>query len=54
MALGWASKAADNRQRTRDAIAAKVAKLGLKTRYYNPDVHKAAFAVPEFVRQLIG
>ncbi|NLY29873.1 MAG: polyamine aminopropyltransferase [Firmicutes bacterium] len=25
----------------------------LKTRYYNADVHKAAFALPEFVRQLV-
>jgi spermidine synthase len=54
MALGWASKAADNRHRARDEIAAKVARIGLKTRYYNPDIHKAAFAVPEFVRQLIA
>ena len=53
MALGWASKSAENRHRSRDAIAAKVERLGLKTRYYNPDIHKAAFAVPEFVRQLI-
>lgn len=29
-------------------------KLNLRTKYYNDDVHRAAFALPQFVRKLIG
>ena len=28
-------------------------RLKLKTRYYNAEVHKAAFALPQFVKELI-
>ncbi len=52
IALGWASDAperrgalADLEQRHRDS--------GLETRYYAPDVHVAAFALPPQVRKLL-
>jgi spermidine synthase len=27
---------------------------GIKTRYYNPDIHVAAFALPQYVLEAVG
>jgi spermidine synthase len=35
------------------AIADPVRAAGLETRYYTPDVHRAAFALPRFVQELL-
>ena len=54
MALSWAGKG--KRLGTPAGIArAKAAfrRLKLKTDYYNPDMHAAAFALPEWVKQLV-
>ncbi len=32
----------------------KFDRLNLKTRYYNDSTHRAAFALPEFVREIVG
>jgi spermidine synthase len=53
MALGWASKDAGHRHRPVAEIAARAAEAGLVTRYYTPDLHKAAFAVPAFIQNLL-
>lgn len=29
-------------------------KLGLETKYYNTELHKGAFALPNYVKKLIG
>ena len=29
-------------------------KLGLETKYYNTELHKGAFALPNYVKELIG
>ena len=52
MAMGWAT---DGDARAVDAatLAARVAEIGLETRYYTPDVHKAAFALPGYVSALM-
>ncbi len=53
MALGWASDAVALRQTPLAVLHDRVAALGLETRYYSPEVHKAAFALPPFVAELI-
>lgn len=53
MALGWASKGLDLTQPDRAEIVARHARLGVDTRYYNPDIHLAALALPSFVRSLM-
>lgn len=35
------------------AIAARMARVGMRTRYYTPDVHGAAFALPAFLARLL-
>jgi spermidine synthase len=53
MAFGWASDDMEARRQPQAAIAERFAKAGLKTRYYNPDIHVAAFALPNYVRALM-
>jgi spermidine synthase len=37
-----------------DFDAARVLRSGIDFKYYNPDVHRAAFALPEFARKALG
>jgi spermidine synthase len=53
MALGWASKGLDLSKPNLGEIAERYAKLGVETRYYNPDIHLAAMALPNYVRALM-
>jgi spermidine synthase len=52
MAMGWASKDRKLRQASVKAIAARYKKAGsFKTRYWTPEVHVAAFALPRFIEE---
>ncbi|MCG8562307.1 MAG: polyamine aminopropyltransferase, partial [Hyphomicrobiales bacterium] len=53
MSFGWASDDPDLRQRDQATLSARFATAGLATRYYAPDVHMAAFALPGYVRALV-
>ena len=53
MSFGWASDDPDLRQRDQATLSARFAAAGLATRYYAPDVHTAAFALPGYVRALV-
>lgn len=53
MALGWATDDAGLRRLDMDTIAARWAKAGIRTRYYNPETHAAAFALPTYIRELL-
>ena len=54
MAFGWASDDLEARRQPQAVIADRFAKSGLSTRYYNADVHVAAFALPNYVRVLMA
>jgi spermidine synthase len=54
MALGWASDDAALRQQSVETIQARFDALGIDTQYYNPAIHVAAFALPNFMLKLIG
>ena len=53
MALGWASKSARPQAEPVDVIRARFAAANISTRYYTPEIHKASFALPRFVLDLI-
>ena len=53
MALGWGSKSAAARAVDLDVVQARFAATGIETRYYTPEVHKAAFALPRYVQALM-
>jgi len=56
MALSWAGKGKNARLGTPSGIkkaAAAYKKAKLKTDYYNPAVHAACFALPEWIKRLV-
>lgn len=54
MTFGWASDNAALRQQSVADIAGRFAKAGLKTRYYNPEIHVGSFALPQFMRDTMA
>lgn len=52
MAFGWATQDEAHRQITNDVLTKRFNEAGLSTRYYTPDVHKAAFALPQYIAEL--
>jgi spermidine synthase len=54
MSFGWASDNAKPRHHKRRKIAKRYERAGsFPTRYWRPDVHVAAFALPTYVRELV-
>ncbi|SET21660.1 polyamine aminopropyltransferase [Oceanicella actignis] len=52
MAMGWGTDG-DARNVGLDELTARFERAGLETRYYTPEVHKAAFALPRYVQSLM-
>jgi spermidine synthase len=54
MAMGWATDNKALRKTPLATIAARYKKAGsFKTKYWTPEVHKAAFALPRFIADLV-
>ena len=54
MSYGWATDDAGARRLRLDAIERRYADAGaFPTRYWRPDVHVAAFALPNYIRELV-
>lgn len=53
MSLAWATDDESLRKQTVEQIQARVDAAGFETRYYNADMHVAAFALPNYVRKLM-
>ena len=53
MAMGWASDDISLRQVSETVLRSRYGAVGLKTRYYTPSVHKAAFALPAFIEEIV-
>ena len=49
MTLGWASDNPDLRNQAATVLQERFDAQGFETRYYTPDVHAAAFALPKFI-----
>jgi len=54
MAFGWASDDAALRRVSVEALEDRLAEAGIATRYYTPEVHMAAFALPPYIEELLG
>ena len=54
MLFGWATEDASLRAVAVETLRERHAASGIRTRYYNPEVHVASFALPEYVRELVG
>jgi len=53
MTLGWGTDDMSLRRQDPAAIAERYAAAGIETRYYNPDIHFGAFALPNYVTALM-
>jgi spermidine synthase len=53
MALGWGTDNAGLRDVDASVIEKRYREAGLKTRYYTPELHKAAFALPAFIGDIV-
>jgi spermidine synthase len=54
MSYGWATDDTDLRHLRQNAIEHRYAEAGcFPTRYWRPDVHVAAFALPNYVLELV-
>ena len=54
MTFGWATDNPALRPVDADVLKARFASAGLRTRYYNPDIHNASFALPQYIVEAIG
>jgi spermidine synthase len=54
LAMGWATDNKALRQTPIQTLAARYQKAGsFKTKYWTPEVHRAAFALPRFIAELV-
>ena len=54
MAFAWASDNPALRHVSLDALDARFQRLGIETRYYTPEIHIGAFALPGYLAELLG
>lgn len=54
MAFAWGACDSESRKLSLGTLCQRFAGSGIVTRYYNPHVHLAAFALPQYVLQAIG
>lgn len=52
--LGWATDETSYRQQPKEVIAERYKSSGIKTKYYNPDMHIASFALPNSVLDMMA
>jgi spermidine synthase len=50
MSLGWAARTPEHRATGAAALARRFETAQISTRYYNPAIHQACFALPNYVR----
>ncbi len=53
MAFGWATDNPGIRTTTVEVLRDRFAASGLSTRYYTPEVHTAAFALPPYIQEIM-
>ncbi len=54
MAFGWGSANPKLREVSLETLQDRFNAAGLNTRYYNPQIHKAGFALPQFINNIIA
>lgn len=54
MAFGWASDDLALRRQPLETLARRFETAAIETRYYTPEIHRAAFALPQYMLTAIG
>ncbi len=52
--FAWATDNLTLRHADISALKGRYAASGIKTRYYTPEIHRAAFALPRYILEAIG
>jgi len=50
MTFAWGTDNLYARNKSVEEIAANFKQLGINTRYYNPEIHQASFALPQYIK----
>lgn len=53
MAFGWGTDDLSLRQISTDRLQERFAAINLATKYYNPDLHRGAFALPTYIAERV-
>jgi spermidine synthase len=53
MTFAWGTDNAALRETALEELQARYQQAGIKTRYYSPEIHKASFALPQYVQDAI-
>lgn len=51
MALGWATDDSEYRNLSREELTQRIEKITGELKYYNPEIHQACFALPNFIKK---
>lgn len=54
MTFAWAAKNPAARKQSIDVLRERFESSGITTRYYNPEIHQASFALPQYVLHALG
>jgi spermidine synthase len=54
MAFAWATDNRALRDTDVETLKSRYRASGIETRYYNPEIHRAAFALPQYLRDAVG
>jgi spermidine synthase len=54
MTFGWATDDMNLRKTSLEKLNGRYLNSGFRTRYYNPEIHAAAFALPNTILEIIG
>lgn len=54
MTFGWASMNESARRQPKEVVESRFAQAAIETGYYNPDIHVACFALPNYIREMMG
>src|SRR5690606_30852584 len=54
MAFAWGATRPEYRRLPLETLRQRFIGSGIVTRYYNPEIHQASFALPQYVLQAIG
>ena len=54
MTFAWGTDNAEARHQSLETINQRFKQANIKTRYYNPAIHLASFALPQYILDALG